>query len=289
MSFIAHIVHLLFPHASNNHRAKILHPAFISFFAIFVLFVHYLVYSVSGFGPAVLGYAYNIPIEKVMELTNKEREKAGLNPLQLNAVLSNSATQKARDMFEKNYWAHIAPDGTQPWKFFSDAGYEYRYAGENLARDFSTPEDAVKAWMASKTHKENLLSRRYKEIGIGVVDGKLNGVETTLIVQHFGTQFGDTIPKPSTPTPVSETTGASSEKMVSVLKSSTGGLIVSPLNIMKKISGGILIVLAFVLVLDIFIIKRANIIRLSSKSLAHVIFLGMILVVVIAQRAGWIL
>lgn len=290
MRALAHAVHLLTPHESNNHRARILHPAVIALFALFVLVIQIALPSVSKLGPAVLGYAYNIPVEKVVELTNKEREKAGLPALEFNSTLSNAAKKKAEDMFAKDYWAHNAPDGTQPWKFFSDAGYEYRYAGENLARDFSTAEEAVKAWMESPTHRDNMLSRRYKEIGIAVVDGDLKGVETTLIVQHFGTQFGDTVPvapAPAVTTP--ELQGASTEEMVAGIKNSSKNFLVSPLGVVKKISVVILGVLVAVLLLDIFIVKRANIFRFSSKSSAHFLFLGMVLIVVVAQRAGWIL
>lgn len=289
MRALANAVHLLVPHESNNHRAHILHPSFISLFAILILAVQVALPSVSKLGPAVLGYAYNIPAEKVVELTNKEREVAGLPALEFNETLSKSAKEKAIDMFEKDYWAHNSPDGTQPWKFFNDAGYQYRYAGENLARDFSNAEDAVKTWMESPTHKENLLSRRYKEIGIAVVDGELKGVETTLIVQHFGTQFGDTTPLPTPAVTVPESQGAQTEDLVAGIKKSSTNIFVSPLGILKKISGVVLAILIGVLVLDIFIVKRANIFRLSSRSSAHFFFLSMVLAVVIAQKAGWIL
>lgn len=289
MRALAHSVNLLLPHTSNNHRAKILHPAFISLFAVFILAIQLALPSVSKLSPAVLGYAYNIPVERVVELTNKEREGAGLPVLEFNQTLSDSAKKKALDMFEKDYWAHNAPDGTQPWKFFSDAGYEYRYAGENLARDFSNAEDALKAWMESPTHKENLLSKRYREIGIAVVDGELKGVETTLIVQHFGTQFGDSAPVPTPALPTPNLEGSTTEDLVAGIKSSSQSFLVSPLGVIKKISGVVLALLVGVLALDIFVVKRANIFRISSKSSAHFFFLSMVLVVVVAQKAGWIL
>jgi hypothetical protein len=89
-------------------------------------------------------------------------------------------------MFKNNYWAHVAPDGTEPWDFILGENYDYIYAGENLAKNFSTSGDVVEAWYNSPSHKENLINKNYTEMGFAVVDGKLNGYETTLVVQMFG-------------------------------------------------------------------------------------------------------
>lgn len=64
-------------------------------------------------------------------------------------------------MFTQNYWAHVAPDGTQPWSFISAVGYAYQSAGENLGRDFYTEESLVQAWLDSPTHKANLLNANF--------------------------------------------------------------------------------------------------------------------------------
>jgi uncharacterized protein YkwD len=79
------------------------------------------------------------PRTKSYGLPTEKRSQAGVSPLAYNPYLAQAAQAKARHMLEYDYWAHIAPDGTDPWKFFTDAGYKYRYAGENLARDFSNP------------------------------------------------------------------------------------------------------------------------------------------------------
>ena len=186
MSAIKLITHLFFPHESNNQKAKILHASSLSILALFLiafqLFLSYIPKTI----PSVLGYAANIKPSEVIRLTNEKRSQAGLPPLSENSSLSSAARAKGNDMLAKGYWAHFAPDGTSPWSFFLSFGYKYRYAGENLARDFSSDHLAVEAWMASPSHKENILSPNYKDIGIGVVEGSLSGADTTIIVQFFG-------------------------------------------------------------------------------------------------------
>ncbi|NIL77141.1 CAP domain-containing protein [Rhodococcus sp. B10] len=110
-------------------------------------------------------------------LVNEQRQDHDLPAIKSNAALRESACAKAADMQDKDYFEHVAPDGTQPWKFFDEAGYRYAAAGENLARNFSDDTDLVQAWMDSPTHRENVLGE-YKEQGICTV-----GAYT---VQHLG-------------------------------------------------------------------------------------------------------
>lgn len=97
--------------------------------------------------PSVLGTYSNISQEALLSMTNQKRQEVGLSPLNLNGSLSQAAAGKASDMFTKDYWAHVSPDGTSPWVFIKASGYNYIYAGENLARGFTTPTDVVNAWM----------------------------------------------------------------------------------------------------------------------------------------------
>lgn len=192
---IEKIIHMLVPRMSNNHRAKILHTSSLFLISAFLIILQVGIDRTSYFG-GVLGFASSISKNEVVNLTNSKRIAAGLEPLTLNETLSSAAWAKGTDMINKDYWAHTAPDGTEPWSFFNSLGYRYRYAGENLARDFSNASSAVEAWMASPTHKDNILNPKYKEIGIGIVEGDLAGSDTTIIVQFFGTRYVDTV-KPS--------------------------------------------------------------------------------------------
>jgi hypothetical protein len=104
-------------------------------------------------------------------------------------------------MFSNNYWAHFSPQGKSPWDFIVGAGYTYTLAGENLAKNFNDSVGVVDAWMNSPSHRENLLKPGYKEIGFAVVNGTLNGEETTLVVQMFGaTTKTDLVAKAAEPT-----------------------------------------------------------------------------------------
>src|SRR4030043_359248 len=183
MFVIKTLIHYLVPHTSNNHKAKLLHSSSLLIIASLLLFFQLTLYLLPKTGIKILGYASRISVDEIVRLTNEKRAQAGLSPVEFNPSLSAAAKSKGDDMLAKDYWAHVAPDGTQPWKFFTDAGYQYRYAGENLARDFSNPASAVEAWMNSPSHRENMLSGKYKEVGVAVVEGNLAGVDTTIIVQ----------------------------------------------------------------------------------------------------------
>ena len=187
------INHYFLPHHTNNHRAKLLHPSGLAVFLLIALLLHGIVNTISRTRPEVLGIATNINVEELLEHTNEKRVAEGLQPLTLDPQLSMAAEEKAHYMFENDFWAHTAPDGTTPWEFFKRANYQYLHAGENLAKEFDDSSSVVDAWIASPTHKANLLKREYRDIGFAVVNGTLNGTETTLVVQLFGVKRATTI------------------------------------------------------------------------------------------------
>lgn len=125
--------------------------------------------------------------QTIVSYTNTKRQANGLQPLAWDARLSTSAWLKAQDMCEKDYWAHIAPDGTTPWSFISKAGYNYKYAGENLAKGFSADNEVISAWMASPEHRANILSTKFTNVGVASSTCDLSGIQTTIIVAHYGT------------------------------------------------------------------------------------------------------
>lgn len=175
------------PETSLNRAHTLRHEALLVY-ALLLFFLQFSLHHFANVFPGVLGFASNITAKDVFESTNKQRANAGLSSLFWDDRLAAAAAEKARDMFAKGYWAHVAPDGVTPWAFFLKGGYDYLYAGENLAKDFQLSGDVVNAWTASPSHRENLLSARYQDMGLAVVNGILNGFETTLVVQFFGSR-----------------------------------------------------------------------------------------------------
>jgi hypothetical protein len=124
----------------------------------------------------------------LLELTNDSRIFAGLQPLKENPALEQAAFLKAQDMLEKNYFSHQSPEGLPPWNWLSKAGYNYQFAGENLAIGFLDSEEVHSAWINSAPHQKNILNKNYQEIGIAVVRGNFQGNDTNLVVQFFGSK-----------------------------------------------------------------------------------------------------
>ncbi len=140
-----------------------------------------------------IAWASEISPDNVMELVNKSRILQGLEPLKNNPVLRRVAQEKAQDMLDNKYFAHTSPDGVSPWFWFEENNYEYRYAGENLAIDFLSAEAQHEAWMESETHKHNIMNSKYKETGVAVVVGEVEGdKDSILTVQVFGTPLAYT-------------------------------------------------------------------------------------------------
>ncbi|NCU30268.1 CAP domain-containing protein [Candidatus Saccharibacteria bacterium] len=143
---------------------------------------------------SVLAYATNMSIGDLLTAANMSRQANGLPALQLNGQLNSSAQAKANHMISFDYWAHVAPDGTEPWYFFNQAGYNYLRAGENLAYGFNTGFEVNTGWMNSTTHRENILGD-YADVGFGIANGvNYQGSENTVVVAHYG--------KPVSPPPV---------------------------------------------------------------------------------------
>lgn len=130
--------------------------------------------------------ASDITAQKVIDLANADRKDKGISELSENDKLSRSAMSKAQDMTTDNYFSHNAPDGTTPWRWIEKENYDYNYAGENLAMDFVSVEKMNEAWLASPTHRANILNEKYKDIGVAVEEGIISGHSTIVVVQMFG-------------------------------------------------------------------------------------------------------
>lgn len=312
--------HLLFPRESNNHRAKLLHQSSLFFLILFFFFGGLFITPLQKSHPNILGVSTNISLDRLLELTNQQRTTNGLPPLASSAQLSQAAAGKAQDMLTKNYWAHYAPDGGTPWGFIHGAGYQYIYAGENLARGFSTADEVVNAWMASPGHRENILSQNYKEVGFAIQSGNLTGEDTTVVVQMFGSrsttvqaQAPQSVTQSPTPTLLPVRTAVTSPTatlssiplivitptpqlsptLVPIAPKAVAAIQNKPLVNTKPFAQNIIaIVLSlFILVLigDVIIIKRKKIVRIVSHNLDHIIYLTIIFIALLIMARGAIL
>lgn len=191
-----HFLLAFVPHHSNDYQ-----PHFIRRYGILlVLFLvvgMQVLYNVSQTG-SVLGEKANVSREALLNETNKARQDAELAELNLNEKLNEAASLKAKDMFDRQYWGHNAPDGTEPWHWLIEAEYGYTKAGENLAKNFYTAEAVTTAWMESPDHKKNILEPDYTEVGFAVMSGELEGDTATIVVAIYGRPVGTGIVTPGT-------------------------------------------------------------------------------------------
>jgi len=175
------------PSSRNVYRPHILGRPWLIFFIAVVLtaegvFVADLLARQSAFN-----FVAAVLPGEIVALTNDERAQNSVGQLQENSLLDAAAQAKANDMAAKGYFSHIGPDGKEPWAWVAGAGYDYSYAGENLAVHFVDSSDVVNAWMASPTHRANIVKPVYTQIGVGVAQGTYQGQPATFVVQYFGT------------------------------------------------------------------------------------------------------
>lgn len=285
------IHHLFIPKETNNYRAKALHTDFLTYYLLIALFLTFVFKQTNL--QNVLGFATDISVNKLYQLTNQQREKDGLSDLSYNEKLANAAALKAQDMFNQNYWAHYGPQGETPWDFILKAGYQYEYAGENLAKNFLFSQGVVDAWMNSPTHRENILRKDYSEVGFAIVNGTLNGEQTTLVVQMFGKPLSSIAQK--TPIiPQAQPVQAAEKVELPETKPTvlTKGAHILPFNLTNLPLNINMIFLGFLmlaLVLDFYFASKLNIIRIGGKNVAHFIFLAFIVIGLLLITKGSII
>lgn len=176
------------PHEGNDHQPHFLRNESLRSLILVVFFIELvlLVLPYASFLNPANNFMASVLPAVLDDLTNQSRQTQNLSTLTVNPLLNEVAELKARDMAEKGYFAHISPDGKAPWYWFNLVGYEYEYAGENLAIDFNDSEDVTLAWMNSPAHKENIMKNAYTEIGTGVATGTFEGRSTVFVAQVYG-------------------------------------------------------------------------------------------------------
>ena len=185
------LTNLFLPNPDNNHKALLLQNYFLGLLLCLVIGLQVGLYTNANHinWRSVLGTATELSEEQIILQTNQARAKHKLSKLQPNDKLNAAVQAKLDHMFANQYWDHYSPTNVAPWDFILSADYAYQNAGENLGRDFNSTDALVNAWLESPSHRENLLNPAYKDIGVAIGHGTINGQETTLIVQLLGRQF----------------------------------------------------------------------------------------------------
>ncbi|WP_282943583.1 CAP domain-containing protein [Paenibacillus sp. RC67] len=110
--------------------------------------------------------------DQVVTLVNQERAKSGLPALTSDSKLANMAMDKAKDMYNKNYFDHTSPTYGSPFDMMKQYGISYSYAGENIAKGQRNPQEVMNAWMNSEGHRQNIMSPNYTKIGVAYYNGE---------------------------------------------------------------------------------------------------------------------
>lgn len=196
--------HFFIPGSHNAHRPRILHRSWlVVFLAITLATEGFLVSNLIARQNNLQFLAAVVPAE-IIALTNTERADNNVGNLKEDELLDSAAEAKANDMAANGYFSHTGPDGKTPWEWISASGYQYQYAGENLAVRFVNSTDVINAWMQSPTHRANMVKPVYTQIGVGVAEGMYQGEPATYVVQYFGTPKSseEAALLPATPAPL---------------------------------------------------------------------------------------
>ena len=281
------------PHRDTHKKAHLISIKALAIYLLLFLLLQASFSVINFVKPGILGISSDIQKEKVIELTNIERGKLGLSPLTENEALSQAALLKAQNMFEEGYWAHFAPSGKSPWDFILGSGYKFSFAGENLAKNFSDNQGVMSAWMASLSHKENIVNSKYKDIGVAVLSGNLNGQETVLVVQMFGTTTG-LASLPVVNTGGQSRTLTSAEVNTATLVKAVEAVqlrssIIDPYQLSKSVGLGLVILVTLLLAVDFIVLKRRGVFRVTSHHLAHMAILSVAAAALVSSSPGSIL
>ena len=289
------LYHWFLPHRETHKKAHLISWEAILIYTLLFLSLQVGFNLTSYFKPGILGISGDIGQQKLIELTNVERGKLGLSILRENQALNEAAKLKAANMFTENYWAHFAPSGKTPWDFILGSGYNFSYAGENLAKNFYSEDEVVVAWMNSPAHKENIANSKYQDIGMAVVEGVLNGQKTTLVVQMFGTTKTGLANAPEVKVsgqnfPVPKETYTKPILLAQVQANPTVlAALVDPFQASKFFGLTVIFLMGSLLFIDFVMLRKRGVFRLTSHHLAHFSLLSVTATAILTGGPGNIL
>jgi len=186
-SALIRIHHYFIPHKHNGYRPHVFRFASVLVIALVLVVLESAYLIQTNFILPHTNFLGAVLPGALISLTNDDRVANDVPTVIENDQLTQAAQDVANDMATKGYFAHISPDGKDPWYWLAQVGYKYQYAGENLAVNFTDSSAVESAWMASPTHHANIVKPQYTQIGIGVANGTYQGKDATFVVSFFGT------------------------------------------------------------------------------------------------------
>lgn len=109
---------------------------------------------------------YTDLINEVYEITNNYRSLVGVSSLTLDSSLVEAANIRAKELSDS--FSHTRPNGSSCFTVLSELGISYGTAGENIAAGYSSSQNVMEGWRSSSGHYQNIISSKFKKIGIGV-------------------------------------------------------------------------------------------------------------------------
>lgn len=209
------------PYSANDFRPAALERRAAIFLLSIFIGAEILFLSFAFLVPQTAIFA-DISTLAIFNLVNESRLELGLRELSINKELQKAAEAKATDMVKNGYFGHVSPRGVAPWFWMEKSGYDYYYAGENLARGFVDANSVFNAWMRSKTHRANILNPNYSDIGIAVIPAEIGGEKTNIIVQMFGSRSKTVVP--SKPAGKTKPTSMEYSKLTAAFISNISGI-----------------------------------------------------------------
>ena len=128
--------------------------------------------------PSPLPGAGQVSAQAVLDATNAVRAQYGVPPLKLDPKLMAVAQGRSDDMAKRNYFAHVDPDGHDPFWHMQQGGVSFMTAGENIAEGQPDAQSVVNAWMSDQGHRDNLLNPNFKYLGVGIAQGAMGPIWT---------------------------------------------------------------------------------------------------------------
>lgn len=130
-------------------------------FSRFFILIFLFIFSITSFS------SDKSEKKDIIKMVNKVRIEKNLPVLKENKKLNILANKKAKIMAKENNLSHTAGGYNSFSDLIKEANIEYLAVGENIARNWKTPDDVMKAWLNSSGHRANILNKKFTQIGVG--------------------------------------------------------------------------------------------------------------------------